>query len=101
MLPVNVLLTPHTLATPFCETRFGSGVSLAVIERFRNDVPPAHGVRVGVLAPRGALPYLLTGVATDTAPGFTICAGVDFLATTIPPVMSRTPSVTAVTSISK
>jgi hypothetical protein len=52
MLPGNVLLTPHILATPFCEMRLGSGVSLTVMERLRNVTPPAHGVSVGV-APAG------------------------------------------------
>src|SRR5689334_15444526 len=54
MLPVNVLLTPQVLATPFCETRLGRGVSLAVIERLRNVVPPGQGVSVAVTAPAGA-----------------------------------------------
>jgi hypothetical protein len=72
MLPVKVLLTPQTLATPFWEMRLGSGVSLAVMERFKKVTPPAQGVRVGVLAPDGALPSLPTGV--EAARTVLLCA---------------------------
>ena len=98
MLPVNVLWTPHTLATPFWDMRLGSGVSLAVMERLRKLTPPAHGVRVGVLAPEGALPYWFTGVEAAEALLLCDCTGVEYAAATKCAEKSRTASPSAIIS---